>query len=40
MPGVVSYSGAKLPLKLINEITEAGLINRSTYYRGYFGVSF
>ncbi len=32
----VSYSGAKLPLKLVNEITEAGLNNRNTYYRGYF----
>ena len=32
----VSYSGIKLPLKLVNEITEAGLTNRNTYYRGYF----
>jgi hypothetical protein len=32
----VSYSGIKLPLKLVNEITEASLNNRSTYYRGYF----
>jgi hypothetical protein len=32
----VSYSGAKLPLKLVNEITEASLNNRNTYYRGYF----
>jgi hypothetical protein len=32
----VSYSGIKLPLKLVNEISEAGLINRNTYYRGYF----
>lgn len=32
----VSYSGIKLPLKLVNEITEAGLNNRNTYYRGYF----
>jgi hypothetical protein len=32
----VSYSGIKLPLKLVNEITEADLNNRNTYYRGYF----
>jgi hypothetical protein len=32
----VSYSGIKLPLKLVNEISEAGLINRNTYYRGHF----
>lgn len=33
----VSYSGIKLPLKLVNEITEASLNNRNTYYCGYFG---
>jgi hypothetical protein len=32
----VSYSGIKLPLKLVNEITEQGLQNRNTYYCGYF----
>lgn len=32
----VSYSGIKLPLKLVNEITEDSLNNRNTYYRGYF----
>ena len=32
----VSYSGIKLPLPLVNEITEASLNNRHTYYRGYF----
>lgn len=32
----VSYSGIKLPLNLVNEISEAGLINRNTYYCGYF----
>jgi hypothetical protein len=32
----VSYSGIKLPLKLVNEISESGLINRNTYYRGHF----
>ncbi|NOT10288.1 MAG: hypothetical protein HOP23_00375 [Methylococcaceae bacterium] len=32
----VSYSGIKLPLKLVNEISEAGLVNRNTYYRGIF----
>ena len=35
----VSYSGIKLPLNLVNEISEAGLINRNTYYRGYFDSS-
>ncbi|MDO9424158.1 MAG: DUF6156 family protein [Methylobacter sp.] len=34
----VSYSGIKLPLKLVNEITETSLNNRNTYYRGYFDV--
>ena len=34
----VSYRGIKLPLKLVNEITEASLNNRNTYYRGYFDV--
>lgn len=32
----VSYSGVKLPLKLVNEITAEALQNRNTYYRGYF----
>ena len=32
----VSYSGIKLPLKLVNEITEASLNNRNTYYRSQF----
>jgi hypothetical protein len=32
----VSYSGIKLPLKLVNEITEQGLHNRNTYFCGYF----
>jgi hypothetical protein len=32
----VSYSGIKLPLKLVNEIAETSLNNRNTYYRGYF----
>ncbi len=32
----VSYSGIKLPLKLVNEITEAGLHNRNTYFCGHF----
>lgn len=34
----VSYSGVKLPLKLVNEINAEGLQNRNTYYRGYFDV--
>lgn len=32
----VSYSGIKLPLKLVNEITEQALHNRNTYFCGYF----
>jgi hypothetical protein len=32
----VSYSGIKLPLKLVNEITAASLNNRNTYYCGHF----
>jgi hypothetical protein len=32
----VSYSGIKLPLKLVNEITEDCLNNRNTYFRCSF----
>ncbi|MCQ8127104.1 DUF6156 family protein [Methylomonas rivi] len=32
----ISYSGVKLPLKLVNEIEEAGLDNRNTYFKGYY----
>ncbi len=32
----VSYSGIKLPLKLVNEISEASLNNRNTYFRSRF----
>lgn len=32
----VSYSGVKLPLKLVNELDEADMGNRNTYFRGYF----
>ncbi|MBS4053065.1 MAG: hypothetical protein KGZ69_17955 [Methylomonas sp.] len=32
----ISYSGVKLPLKLVNEIDEAGLDNRNTYFKGYY----
>ncbi|MDO9048061.1 MAG: DUF6156 family protein [Methylobacter sp.] len=32
----VSYSGVKLPLKQVNEITEDSLNNRNTYYRSRF----
>ncbi len=32
----VSYSGVKLPLKLVNEITGDSLNNRNTYYRSRF----
>jgi len=32
----ISYSGIKLPLNLVNEITEESLNNRNTYYRSSF----
>lgn len=32
----VSYSGIKLPLKLVNEITEDSLNNRNTYFHSSF----
>ncbi len=32
----VSYTGIKLPLKLVNEIPEDGLHTRNTYYCGHF----
>ena len=32
----VSYSGIKLPLKLVNEITKDSLTNRNTYFRASF----
>lgn len=32
----LSYSSVKLPLKLVNEITEQELNYRNFYYRGYF----
>lgn len=31
-----SYSGVKLPLKLVDPLTEDGLNNRNTFFRGYF----
>lgn len=32
----VSYSGIKLPLNLVNEISEQGLHTRNTYFCGHF----
>lgn len=32
----VTYSGVKLPLKLLNELDIAQLQNRNTYFCGYF----
>lgn len=33
----ISYSGIKLPLKLVNELPdESHLENRNTYFRGFF----
>jgi hypothetical protein len=31
-----SYSGVKLPLKLVGELEEADMGNRNTYFRGTF----
>jgi hypothetical protein len=31
-----SYSGAKLPLKLVGELDESDMRNRNTYFRGRF----
>ncbi|CAG1770743.1 hypothetical protein BAC3_01306 [uncultured bacterium] len=35
----VSYSGIKLPLNLVNEISEQGLHTRNTYFCGYFDMN-
>ena len=32
----VTYSGVKLPLKLVNPLQPRDLDNRNTYFRGYF----
>lgn len=32
----VTYSGVKLPFKLVNELGEHELDNRNTFFRGYF----
>jgi len=32
----VTYSGVKLPLKLVNELDEADIANRNTYFRAWF----
>ncbi len=32
----VSYSGVKLPLKLVNPLAEADIANRNTYFRAWF----
>lgn len=32
----LTYSGVKLPLKLLTELEPAQLGNRNTYFRGYF----
>jgi len=31
-----TYSGVKLPFKLVSELTDADLGNRNTFFRGYF----
>jgi hypothetical protein len=32
----VTYTGVKLPFKLVNELQPAEVQNRNTYFRGYF----
>lgn len=32
----VTYSGIKLPLKLVNELSVADTENRNTYFKGFF----
>lgn len=32
----ISYSGVKLPLKLVNEIEEGCLDNRNTFFKGFY----
>ena len=32
----ITYSGVKLPLKLVTPLSEAELQNRNTYFQGYF----
>jgi hypothetical protein len=32
----ISYSGVKLPLKLVTPLADAELQNRNTFFRGYF----
>ncbi|WP_034410270.1 DUF6156 family protein [Derxia gummosa] len=32
----VTYTGVKLPLKLLDEVPESGLSNRNTFFRGWF----
>lgn len=32
----VSYTGVKLPFKLVNELQPAEVQNRNTFFRGYF----
>lgn len=34
----VSYSGVKLPLKLVNELQDSERENRNTFFCGYFDV--
>jgi len=32
----VTYSGVKLPLKLVNPLEDADIANRNTYFRAYY----
>lgn len=35
----VTYSGVKLPLKLVNPLEDADIANRNTYFRAYYDES-
>ena len=32
----VTYTGVKLPFRLVNELQASEVVNRNTYFRGYF----
>ena len=36
MKNFLTYSGIKLPLKLVNPLAEEEVGHRNTYYRGYY----
>ncbi|MBI3480110.1 MAG: hypothetical protein HY016_07125 [Nitrosomonadales bacterium] len=32
----ISYTGVKLPFRLVNQLEDSGVENRNTFFRGYF----